>query len=213
VTTTVAMALSGELAKNGAVSLLEFVEGFVPAVVLGIAFGLALSLSRRLRYLFDPLLGALYTAPRVALIPIFVIWFGVGPQSKVFIVFISTIFPVLINTLTGIEGVDPTWIRAVRAFGANQLQVARKAILPGALPTIMAGVRLGLGRAIVGLIAGEMYVSLAGIGRLVQVYSSAGRAAQIIVLVTLISVFGFACIALLRWFEERVAPWRLELEH
>ena len=101
----------------------------------------------------------------------------------------------------------------MRAFGANQLQVAYKAILPGALPTIMAGMRLGLGRAIVGLIAGEMYVSLAGIGRLVQVYSSAGRAAQIIVLVTLISVFGFVCIALLRWFEERIAPWRLELEH
>ncbi|HTD77287.1 MAG TPA: ABC transporter permease subunit, partial [Chloroflexota bacterium] len=87
-----------------------------------------------------------------------------------------------------------------------------KAILPGALPAIMTGIRLGSGRAIVGVIAAEMYVSVMGLGRLVQTYSSAGRAAQLFVLVLTISVFGFALIALIRWVEGRVGPWRLELE-
>lgn len=208
----ISMTASGELVTNSMLSLAEFIKGFVPAVVVGILFGLALSLIPVVRALFDPLLTAIYTAPRIAFIPIIVVWFGIGQESKEVMVFLSTVFPVLINTVTGVDEVAESWTRAVRAFGGSQRQVITKAILPGALPAIMAGVRLGLGRGIVGLIAAEMYVSVAGIGHLVQVYSSAGRAAQLIVLVTVIAAFGFFCVSLLRWFEERLGPWRLELE-
>lgn len=210
--TTAAMAGSGELASNAAVSLLEFMEGFVPAIVVGAGLGLALALNRPLRLLLDPLLIALYTAPRIAFIPILVVWFGVGYESKAVVVFLSAVFPIMINTTTGVEEVAEPWTRAVRAFGASSTQVLTKAILPGALPAIMTGIRLGSGRAIVGVIAAEMYVSVMGLGRLVQTYSSAGRAAQLFVLVLTISVFGFALIALIRWVEGRVGPWRLELE-
>jgi len=212
VTTFATMSASGELAKNAAVSLAEFVQGYVPAVVFGIGVGVVLALVRPLRLFFDPVLIAIYTAPAIAFIPILVVWFGVGAPSKVVIVFISAFFPVMINTRTGVAEVAEPWLRAVRAFGATRLQVIAKAILPGSLPAIMAGLRLGLGRAIVGLIAAEMYVSLMGIGRLIQVYSSAARASEIIVLVTVIAGFGFACVSLVRTLEQRLGTWRSDFE-
>jgi sulfonate transport system permease protein len=210
--TFVHLTSTGELGTNAAVTLQEFVEGFVPSVVIGIFFGVALALIRPLRELLDPLLTAIYNAPVIAFIPILVVWFGVGTYSKVVIVFISAIFPVIINTRLGVSEIAEPWLRAVRSFGAGQLQIVTKVILPGSMPAIMAGIRLGLGRAIVGLIAGEMYVSLSGIGRMIQVYSSAARSSEIIVLVVVIAVFGYACVALLRSVENRMGVWRSDLE-
>ncbi len=211
-TTMAKMASTGELGSNAWVSLDEFVTGFVPAVISGIVAGIVLALVRPLRLLLDPLLIAIYQAPIIAFIPILVVWFGVGMTSKIVMVFLSAFFPVMINTMTGVAQVAEPWMRAVRSFGASTLQVVSKVILPGSLPAIMAGMRLGVGRAIVVLIAGEMYVSVMGIGRLVQVYSSAARASEIVVLVVVISGFGFACVSLLRWLENRIGPWRQELE-
>ncbi|HEV8022160.1 MAG TPA: ABC transporter permease [Candidatus Lustribacter sp.] len=203
---------TGELGSNAAITLQEFVEGFIPSIVFGVAFGVLLALIRPLRELLDPLLTAMYTAPVIAFIPILVVWFGVGTYSKVVIVFISAIFPIMINTRVGVSEIAEPWLRAVRSFGADQLQVVTKAILPGSMPAIMAGIRLGLGRAIVGLIAGEMYVSLGGIGRMIQVYSSAARSAEIIVLVVVIAVFGYVCVALMRSLENRLGTWQSDLE-
>lgn len=210
--TFVQMSASGELAKNATVSLAEFVQGYIPAVIAGIAAGVVLALVRPLRLLLDPLLAAIYTAPAIAFIPILVVWFGVGVQSKIVIVFLSAVFPIMINTRAGVVEVAEPWLRAVRAFGATRMQLIAKAILPGSLPAIMAGLRLALGRGIVALIAAEMYVSLAGIGRLIQVYSSAARASEIIVLVVVIAVFGFACVSLVRAIEQRLGTWRSDFE-
>jgi sulfonate transport system permease protein len=203
---------TGELGKNAIVTLQEFVEGFVPSIVVGIVCGVLLALVKPLRELLDPLLAAIYTAPMIAFIPILVLWFGVGTYSKVVIVFMSAIFPIMINTRVGVSEIAEPWLRAVRSFGADQLQIVTKAILPGSMPAIMAGIRLGLGRAIVGLIAGEMYVSISGIGRMVQVYSSAARSSEIIVLVVVIAVFGYSCVTLLRSVENRMGTWRSDLE-
>ncbi|MGA2395783.1 MAG: ABC transporter permease [Candidatus Lustribacter sp.] len=210
--TFVHLTSTGELGSNAAVTLQEFIEGFVPSIVVGVVCGVLLALVRPLRELLDPLLTAIYTAPVIAFIPILVVWFGVGTYSKVVIVFISAIFPIMINTRVGVSEVAEPWLRAVRSFGADQLQIVTKAILPGSMPAIMAGIRLGLGRAIVGLIAGEMYVSIAGIGRMIQTYSSAARSAEIIVLVVVIAVFGYVCVALLRSAENRMGTWRSDLE-
>ena len=212
VQTFIRLCASGELGSNVLVTLNEFVQGFVPAVVAGIAIGVVLALSRPTRELLDPLLIAMYQAPTIAFIPILVVWFGVGDVSKIVIVFISAIFPVMINTRTGVEGVAEPWLRAVRAFGASPWQVVTKAILPGSLAPIMAGVRLGLGRAIVGLIAAEMYVSLAGLGKMIQNYSSAARASEIIVIVAAIAGFGFLCVTLFRSLESRLGAWQSDFE-
>src|SRR3954468_6726175 len=150
-----AMAASGELGTNVIVSLQEFIQGFVPAILIGITIGAGFALSRRLRGLFEPLFVALNTSPIIAFVPIVVVWFGVGQQSKSVMVFLAAVIPIVINTMTGIVEVQESWVRACRAFGATPRQVIAKAILPGAMPVIMAGIRLAVGRAIVGLIAAE----------------------------------------------------------
>jgi ABC-type nitrate/sulfonate/bicarbonate transport system permease component len=205
-----AMMGSGELGANAVVSLQEFVQGFVPAILIGISVGTTFALSRILRNLFEPLFVALNTSPIIAFVPIVVVWFGVGLQSKSVMVFLAAVIPIVINTTTGIKEVQESWIRACRAFGATSRQVIVKAILPGALPTIMAGIRLSVGRAVVGLVAAEMYVSVKGVGRLIQVYSTSDRAAEIFVLVAVVSSFGFGLVTWLRWLENRLAPWSLE---
>lgn len=206
------LVATGELGRNAVVTLAEFAQGFFPAIAVGIVTGIVLALVRPLRELLDPLLIAMYTAPTIAFIPILVVWFGVGEWSKVIIVFVSAVFPVIINTRAGVAEVAEPWLRAVRSFGANQAQVVTKAILPGSLAAIMAGIRLGLGRAIVGLIAAEMYVSLAGLGRMIQTYSSAARASEILVLVTIIAAFGFGCVTLFRALETKLGTWRADQE-
>lgn len=202
------MAMSGELTVNIAVSLQEFVQGFVPAVLVGIAVGASFALSRRLRSMFEPLVTALNTSPIIAFVPIVVVWFGVGLQSKSVMVFLAAVVPIIINTTTGIAEVNDSWIRACRAFGATRWQVIAKAILPGAMPVMMTGIRLSVGRAVVALIAAEMYVSVRGIGRLIQVYSTSDRAAEIFVLVAIVSSFGFFLVTVLRRIEDYLAPWK-----
>jgi NitT/TauT family transport system permease protein len=204
------MAASGELTVNILVSLQEFIQGFVPAVVLGVALGAAFALSRRLRYMFDPLVVALNTSPVIAFVPIVVVWFGVGLQSKSVMVFLAAVIPIIINTTTGIAEINDSWVRACRAFGATRWQVITKAVLPGSLPVMMTGIRLSVGRAIVALVAAEMYVSVRGIGRLIQVYSTSDRAAEIFVLVAIVSGFGFFLVTVLRRLEEWLAPWKLD---
>ncbi|MDE3101772.1 MAG: ABC transporter permease [Chloroflexota bacterium] len=212
ISATARLIASGELGRNAVVTIEEFVLGFVPSVAVGLVLGIVMGLQRRLRYLLDPLLMALYAAPLVALIPILVIWFGVGEGSKVAVVFLSALFPVLVNAMAGVEQVEAAWMRAVRAFGGSELDVVRKAILPGALPAFMAGIRLGLGRGIIGVIVGEIYVSVRGIGSLMNDYSGAGRTAELIALVWVTALCGFAGVAAMRWWEERVSAARPALE-
>jgi ABC-type nitrate/sulfonate/bicarbonate transport system permease component len=208
--TLVAMSRSGALGTNALVSLTEFVQGFLPAIAAGIAAGIAFALSRRLHYLFEPLVVALNTAPIIAFVPIVVVWAGFGTISKAIMVFLAAVVPILINTMTGITEVHESWIRACRAFGASRAQVIAKAILPGALPSVRVGIRLAVGRAVVGLIAAEMYASVRGIGRLIQVYSTSDRAAEIFVLVVVVASFGLALVTLIRRVEAMIAPWSLE---
>jgi NitT/TauT family transport system permease protein len=204
------LAATGEIQRNGLVTLSEFIEGFIPAIFFGVAVGLLLALFRRLGYLIDPLFTALYTAPMIAFIPIIVVWAGVGEQSKVVVVFISAIVPIIINTHAGVREVSESWIRALRAFGATPLQVVMKAILPGAVPAIMTGIRLAVGRSIVSLIAAEMYVSIFGLGRMIQIYSTSERAAEVFVIVGVVAVFGMLSVALLQLAEGWMAPWRAD---
>lgn len=210
VAAAISLSTTGNLGKNALITLLEFVEGFVPAVAAGLALGLLLSFSRRLRLLCGPLLMALYTVPRIALIPIVVIWFGIETQSKAIIVFLSAVFPVLINTMAGVEGVDSIWVRAVRAFGGTRWQVIRKVVLPGALPAIMAGIRLGVGRGLLSVIVAELYVSLGGLGHMLQsLTATPGKTPQVFAIAFIVTFGGFALVAGLRALEERVGAWRI----
>jgi NitT/TauT family transport system permease protein len=206
------LGASGELARHGWVSLQELAAGYALAAVAGVGLGVGLGRSRRLRALLDPVIMAFHVTPRVALLPILVVWLGVGAGSKVAAVFLAGLFPIIVSTQAGARQVDRLWIRATQAFGASPWQVVTKVVLPATLPAVMTGLRLGLGRAVVTVIVAEMYVSMAGVGQLLQLYGNAGRTAELIALATVVSVCGMAGVAVLRRLETRLSPWRWDLE-
>jgi NitT/TauT family transport system permease protein len=203
---------SGELAPHALASLQELALGFALAVLVGVPLGVAMGRVPRLRHLLDPLVMTAHATPRIALLPVLVLWLGTGLLSKVAVAFLGALFPVLVNTLAGVRQLDPLWERAVRAFGGGRVTVLAKVVLPGAMPAVMGGFRLGLGRALIGVIVGEMYVSVAGVGQLLAIYGNAGRTAELLALAGLVGLVSLAGVHACRVLEARLGPWRRELE-
>lgn len=203
---------SEELGAHALVSLEELGLGFGLALLVGVPLGLAMGRVRRLGHALDPLVMAAYSTPRVALLPVLVLWLGIGVVSKVAVAFLGAVCPVLVNTLAGVRQLDPLWERAVRGFGGRGVTVLTKVVLPGTLPAIMGGLRLGLGRALIGVIVGEMYVSVAGIGQLLALYGNAGRTAELLALAGLVGLVSLAGVQACRVAETRLGPWRRGLE-
>jgi NitT/TauT family transport system permease protein len=172
----------------------------------------ALGRSQILRGLLDPVVMAFHVMPRIALLPVLVLWLGVATASKVAAVFLGAVFPIVVNTQAGAQHVDLLWIRATRAFGARPVQVVTKVIVPATLPAVMTGLRLGFGRAVVTVIVAEMYVSLAGVGQLLQLYGNAGRTPELMALAFLVAAAGTAGVAGLRRLEKWLSPWRRGLD-
>lgn len=198
----------GDFFHHVAVSLTEIVTGFLCAVVVGLLIGVVMGRSRILGSLFDPLVMALYATPRVALIPLFVVWFGVGMGSKVFVVFAGAVFPILVNTLTGIRQVDQVLLRASQSFGASEWQIFTKVLLPGALPAMVTGLRLGWGRGILGMVIGEIYVSMDGLGHLISSAGSSMKTDQLFFLIAVVAGIGYLTTAAFQQLEYKVSPWR-----
>lgn len=198
----------GELADHGYISLAEFFAGFLLALGVGIPLGLIMGSFRNLRYLLDPPMIALYTTPRLALLPILVLWLGVGMESKIAVVFIGAVIPILVNTIAGIREADLSLAQAARSFCATQTDIFIKVLLPGSLPAVMTGIRLGLGRAVLGVVVGEMYVSTKGIGYQIMSYGAAVRVTHLIFYVVLVSFFGFATTTLVRAIENHLRRWK-----
>ncbi|MGG0717010.1 ABC transporter permease [Robertmurraya massiliosenegalensis] len=192
------------------ISLAELFIGFILAIVVGLLIGIVMGWNRIIGGLFDPVIMALYATPRVALIPLFVMWFGVGMGSKIFVVFIGAVFPILINTMTGIRQVEPLLIRAGRSYGASRKQLFTKIFLPGSLPAMMTGIRLGWGRGILGFVIGEMYVSMAGLGYLIQTAGNAMRTDQLFFLIIIVGGLGFVGTTAFQGLERKLTPWRQE---
>ncbi len=208
----VQLVASGEVTHHLAISLEEFVLGFLLALVIGIPFGLALGRYAVLSKLLDPLLMALYTMPRLAMMPLLVVWFGVGLGATIAVVFLGAVFPILVNTAVGIREVDPSWVRAVRSFGGTEWDVFRKVLLPGSVPPMMTGIRLGVGRGLLGMVVSEMYASTEGIGGLIGLYGSSFRTTELITLIAVVSILGFVFVDVMRRLETRVSKGRAEVQ-
>lgn len=206
----VAIVASGDLVGHVGVSLGELLLGMALAVAVGVPMGLSLGTFPRLRDYLDAPIMALYATPRLALLPILVVWLGIGIGSKVAVVFIGAVLPIMINTAAGPRGVDPSLTRAARSFGANQHDVFWKVLLPGSLVAVMSGIRLGLGRGILGVVVGEMYVSQRGVGNQIMQMGSAFRVDELLFYTLLVSGFGVVATTLMRKLEEHVQPGRLD---
>ncbi len=199
---------SGEFQRQALVSLQVFAVGLSAALVLGIALGLLMGRYRLAEYLLDPYVYAFDATPRVALIPILLLWFGLGMPSRIAIVFLSGLFPVLMNTFSGVRTVSAGLVEVGRAYGASEKELFSKIILPAALPFIMAGVRLAIGRALIGIITAEMFTAVTGLGALLIRYSSALATDKFFVPVIFLAVLGVILSSAVEKLQKRLAPWK-----
>lgn len=199
---------SGQLLGDLGVSLTELAIGFGLSIVVGVGLGLAMGLNQTVEYALDPFMWFLYSAPLIAIYPLLVVWLGFGFTTVLAVTFLLTVVSIIVNTLAGVRSVDPTLIRAVRAFGGTQRDVILKVILPAALPLTLAGLRIGLGRALIGVILGEMFGSNAGLGFRMTVYAAHLRTADVFVPLVVFVVIGVLTTQAMKVAESRLQAWR-----
>jgi ABC-type nitrate/sulfonate/bicarbonate transport system permease component len=160
------------------------------------------------RGLLEPPMMVLNATPRLALLPVIVVWLGIGVKSTVVVVFIDAVIPIIVNGMAGVRDVDATLIRVGRSFGASRRELFAKFLLPASLPAILTGVRLGVSRGVLGVIVAQLYVSTVGIGKLISDYGQQFQVDQVIFLVVLVAVFAYVVNLLLARFERRFERWR-----
>jgi ABC-type nitrate/sulfonate/bicarbonate transport system permease component len=205
---SVAMIENGELLKALLTSLRTLMVGFLTASVIGITMGLLIGRYRVVDAATDWLVTALYATPLIAVIPLVILWFGLGDKAKFFIVTILAVFPVLINTAAGVRNVPSQLIDVGNAFAANERQVFMKIIFPAVLPYIMTGLRLGVGRAIIAMVAAEFFTAITGLGALIVKYGNQYDTASMFVPILVLMFLGVTLSVVLRRVEEMFAPWR-----
>jgi NitT/TauT family transport system permease protein len=204
----ITLAQAGVLQEALFESLRTLVLGYAAGAVFGVLAGLVIGRYPDVEAALDWLVNALYATPLVALIPLVILWFGLGFTAKLFIVFLFTLFPVLINTSIGVKNVSRSLIDVGVAFVANERQIFTKIILPGSLPYIMAGLRLGIGRAIIGMVTAEFFTAISGLGGLVVKYGNQFRTDEMLVPVLILMALGIVLTATLQRAEQWIAPWK-----
>ncbi len=202
------MAVKGTLWKDLWVSGSEYLLGFALAAVVGIFLGVFLGANKRVYEYVDPWVSALYVTPLVALTPFFILVFGIGYESKVALVFALSVFPALINTVIGIRAVDRNYLEVARSFNLSRRQVFTKVLIPASLPFIVGGLRLASGRALIGVVVGELFFSSAGVGHAIALAGQTFSTATLLAGVLIFAVSGVITTSLLRRLEVRLAPWR-----
>jgi ABC-type nitrate/sulfonate/bicarbonate transport system permease component len=181
--------------------------GFVASVVLGIPIGLAAARFRLAERIIDPYISILVVTPMAALIPILLIALGIGLPSRVVLVVVFAIPMVVVNSRAGVRQVDPALIEMARSFGAGEREIWRRILLPGALPAIMTGIRLALGRAITGMVIVELLMVSVGIGNLILRFRGFFESGPLYAVVILVVLEALILVNAVRWLERRVAPW------
>jgi ABC-type nitrate/sulfonate/bicarbonate transport system permease component len=199
---------SGQFLADLGVSLTELVIGFTLSAVVGIAIGIAMGLNRTTEYALDPFVWFLYSTPLVALYPLIVVWLGFGFATVIAIAFMLTVVPMAVNTFAGVRSVDESLVRAVRVFGGSNKDVILKAVLPASLPLVLAGARIGLSRALIGVVLGEMFSSNAGLGFRMTVYAAHLKTADVFVPLVAFVIIGVITTQLAIILEARLQMWK-----
>jgi ABC-type nitrate/sulfonate/bicarbonate transport system permease component len=208
VSTFFQMTHEGVLAKDIRVSGSEFLIGYSLAIVVGIVVGVAMGWYKDIAAALQPFVAALYSTPRIALVPLFIIWLGIGIWSKVAVVFLVAMFQILISTEAGVRAADESLIRTARSFGANDRQIFATIVLPGAVPFLIAGLRLGLGQALVGIVVGELYAATAGIGYEIAVAGETFQTDRVFVGIVILASAAIVLMWALRQLEQRFESWK-----
>ncbi len=200
--------VNGNLLSDMAYSGRNFVVGFGLACLVAIPLGILLGWYRHFRMVVDPFLNAFYATPRIAFIPLIIIWFGIGMWSKVFIIFLAVLFPVLINTIAGVKNLDPDLLKSARAFCALDRQIFTTIALPSSVPFILAGVRQGVAHGLIGVIVGELFAGSEGIGFMIA-YAGQTFATDLLLCGVLITATaGIVITAIADRIQRHFSKWR-----
>ncbi|WP_066254444.1 ABC transporter permease [Neobacillus drentensis] len=201
---------NGLLTENLLFTLGNFSVGFGVAAITGILVGLITGWYRPIGKAFDPFLTAMLGTPRIVLLPLITLWVGVGFSSKILIVFLAGVFPIILNTMTGVRNLDPNLTRVSKSFGASAIQTFITVALPGSLPQIVSGLRVGIGQSLVGVIAAEMFVSTGGIGYFVAQSSANFNVDRVFVGIIVIVIMGILITSSVKWIESSLMKHRVE---
>jgi ABC-type nitrate/sulfonate/bicarbonate transport system permease component len=199
---------SGALEKALIQTLWPFAVGMALTVVIGVALGIVMAQWRTLEYVLDPFVNALYAIPRIALIPLIILWAGLEFAGKVTILVSVAVFPITVNTYSGIRDVRGAMLEIGRVYGATEWQIFWKIVLPAAIPFIMAGIRLAVGLAIIGIIVAEFFTAISGLGGMIVEYANVFATAKLFVPIIVIALVGVVLTELVMWLERRMSRWR-----
>lgn len=204
------LVLHGGLIPALASSLELLAIGFAVAVVLGSFLGLLLGRYRLLDLALGPYVNALYATPEIALVPLILVWFGFGLGGRVVVVFLASFFPILINTYAGVRDAPAPLIEVARSMGVSgEIGILRKVVIPSAVPFLMAGLRLSIGRGVVGMAVAEVYLRLGGIGSLIVQYGAVFKTDYVIAAILPLPALGIGLTKLSAILERRLQAWRL----
>ena len=204
----VEMFSSGEIYNDLYISGIELAGGYLLSAVVAVPFGIAIGWYKKVAYIFDPFVNAMNATPRVALLPLVIIWLGIGILSKVGIIFLGAVFPILINARDGVKTTPSNLLTAARSFGASEWMLFKTVVLPSTVPFILTGLRLGLGRAIVGVMVGELYAATAGIGFMITVAGATFQTDKVFVGVLIFALTGMIGTEAITRVEKRFNRWR-----
>jgi ABC-type nitrate/sulfonate/bicarbonate transport system permease component len=202
------MFASGAIWTPLRVSAAAFAIGLAIAIAVGLPLGVLLGRSRTLNAMLDPFITAFNATPRLVFLPLLLLWFGLGMWSKVVIVFIGALFPILINTYEGVRNSDRVLINVVRSFGAGEWDIARLVVVPNALPYIVAGLRLAIGRAVLGVVVAEFFGSEEGLGVIMVRAASSYHVDVVFAGVIVFAALSLAMTSLVKMIENRLSRWR-----
>ncbi|HEU5288269.1 MAG TPA: ABC transporter permease [Candidatus Limnocylindria bacterium] len=204
---------SGMIWQHISISMTEFVIGFVVSLAIGIPLGLVIGLFPRVDYLLNGLLAGLNATPNVALIPLIVLLAGIGMESKIVVVFLSAFFAVVVTTFTGVQATARRHLEITRSFGGSQWLAFRSVVLPSTLPFIISGIRIGAGRALVGVVSAEFLSANQGLGFYIALYGQFLDTARVMFGILIFGTLGLAIGEGVRFIERRFEAWRPELHH
>jgi ABC-type nitrate/sulfonate/bicarbonate transport system permease component len=205
------MVQSGLLLKALMQSMQAFIVGYGLSIILGVPLGLLIGRSRYLQASIGVFVTAAHAMPLVALVPLLVLWFGLGFTVKAAVVFLMAVFPIIINTWLGVRAVPKTLIEVGKSFVAPRHVILMRIILPATIPYIMAGIKLAVGRAVVAMVIAEFFTAISGLGAIIINAANAFDTASMFVPVIVIMILATGLNSCVSWIEHYVAPWHLDM--
>jgi len=185
--------------------------GYGMAIVIGLVIGLLMGWYTRFQYTLDPFVNFFYSTPRIVLIPLFIIWFGIDMPSKIAVIFLGALFPIIINTMAGVRNTEAALLRVARSFGASDALIFRRVVLPGSVPFILTGFRLGIGHALTGVVVAELIAARHGVGQLIAIAGQTFQTPKMLAGVLLIAGTGMLLTTILQRIENRFQAWRPQI--